>query len=312
MLKVRVLALILESVRDWKAFHANVIWQGLGPAAILTATSSLGLEAPTGRTWLNVIVIVVGTIIASFGEIRFVLSGFMFQMGGLFFEAYRLALIQRLLSSEESKMDPLVSLYYYSPVCAFMIFVLALFTELASLTVQDLHQVGLWTLGANAATAFLLNASSVLLVGTRHNLSQMTLAYPRSQIGKTSSLVLTLCGVLKNIIIVFASVLIWKTVVTPTQVAGYTVATIGLLYYSFGADNIHSFIHDHVFEKVHRDKNPIARRRWTHRVIAGMLLATIVLAGAIGGVLAGYRVEMDPRVYWYSMSRLTGSKSFSW
>jgi hypothetical protein len=43
-----------------------------------------------------------------------------------------------------------------------------------------------------------------------------------------------------------------------------------------------------------------------------MLLATIVLAGAIGGVLAGYRVEMDPRVYWYSMSRLTGSKSFSW
>jgi hypothetical protein len=104
-------------------------------------------------------------MIASFGEIRFVLSGFLFQMGGLFFEAYRLALIQRLLSSEESKMDPLVSLYYYSPICAFMIFVLALPTELASLTIQNLHQVGVWTLGANAATAFLLNASSVLLVG---------------------------------------------------------------------------------------------------------------------------------------------------
>jgi drug/metabolite transporter (DMT)-like permease len=138
--------------------------QGLGPAAILIATSSLGLERPTGSTWLNIIVIVVGTMIASFSEIKFVLSGFMFQMGGLLFEAYRLALVQRLLYSEESKMDPLVSLYYYSPVCALVIFVLALPTELPSLTLEDLHHVGLWTLAANAATAFLLNVSSVLLV----------------------------------------------------------------------------------------------------------------------------------------------------
>ena len=100
----------------------------------------------------------------SFGEIRFVLSGFMFQMGGLFFEAYRLALVQRLLSTEGSGMDPLVSLYYYSPVCALMIFVLALLAELPSLTIRDIHQVGLWTLTANAAIAFLLNVSSVLLV----------------------------------------------------------------------------------------------------------------------------------------------------
>jgi hypothetical protein len=134
----------------------------------------------------------------------------------------------------------------------------------------------------------------------------------RLQIGKTSSLVLTLCGVLKNIIIVLASVMIWKTMVTPTQVVGYTVAIIGLLYYSFGADSIHSFIRNHVLQKVHRDENPIARRRRTQRVIASMLLTTVVFAGAIGGVLAGYRVEMDPRVYWYSMSRLSGSKSFSW
>jgi hypothetical protein len=143
---------------------ANVAGQGLGPAAILIATSSVGLETPTGKTWLAIIVVVVGTMVASFGEIKFVLRGFMFQMGGLFFEAYRLALVQRLLSTEGSRMDPLVSLYYYSPVCALMIFVLALFTELPSLNVQDVHRVGLWTLGANAGTAFFLNVSSVLLV----------------------------------------------------------------------------------------------------------------------------------------------------
>ena len=109
-----------------------------------------------------------------------------------------------------------------------------------------------------------------------------------------------------------ASVLIWKTVVTPTQVAGYTVATIGLLYYSFGADNIHRVIRDHVFERVPRHENPMTRRRRIRRVITSMLLVIVVVTGAVGGVLAGYRVEMDPRVYWYSMSQLTGSKSFPW
>jgi hypothetical protein len=94
------------------------------------------------------------------------------------------------------------------------------------------------------------------------------------------------------------------------QVAGYTVATIGLLYYSLGADSIHSFISNQVFQSARKEESPIARRRRTQRVLASMLLMIVVLAGAIGGVTAGYRVEMDPRVYWYSMSRLSSPKSF--
>ena len=107
----------------------------------------------------------IGVIIASFSEIKFVLSGFLFAMAGQFFEAYRLALIQRLLSSDEYQMDPLVSLYHFAPICAVLIFALALVTEVPRLEVQDILDVGIWTLGANAATAFLLNVSSVFLVG---------------------------------------------------------------------------------------------------------------------------------------------------
>ena len=94
------------------------------------------------------------------------------------------------------------------------------------------------------------------------------------------------------------------------QVAGYTVATIALLYYSLGAESIHSFIRNQVAQSARKEENPIARRRRTQRVLASMLLMTVVLAGAIGGVIAGYGVEMSPRVYWYSMSRLSGPKSF--
>jgi hypothetical protein len=54
------------------------------------------------------------------------------------------------------------------------------------------------------------------------------------QIGKTSSLVLTLSGVLKNIMIVFASMLFYHDVVTPIQFLGFSIALGGLAYYQLG------------------------------------------------------------------------------
>ncbi len=140
--------------------------KGLGPACVLFATYSLGLAQPTSRTIFNVLVIVAGCMIASFGEIKFVLSGVIFSISGTCFEAYRLALIQRLLSSDDDKMDPLVSLYYFAPACSVMIFGVALFTEIPRITLSAFNQMGTGTLLANASVAFLLNVSGVLLVST--------------------------------------------------------------------------------------------------------------------------------------------------
>lgn len=58
------------------------------------------------------------------------------------------------------------------------------------------------------------------------------------QIGKTSGLVMTLTGILKNIILVVASVVIWMTQITPLQVFGYAIALGGLVYYSVGFSTI--------------------------------------------------------------------------
>ena len=112
----------------------------------------------------NVSFIVIGVIIASFGELKFVLIGFIFQASGIMFEATRLVMVQRLLSSSEFKMDPLVSLYYFAPVCAVMNFVVSIFTELPRLQMSDILGVGVWTLLANAMVAFGLNVSVVFLV----------------------------------------------------------------------------------------------------------------------------------------------------
>ena len=112
----------------------------------------------------NVSFIVVGVVIASFGELQFVMVGFLFQVAGIVFEATRLVMVERILSSKEFKMDPLVSLYYYAPACAVMNSMVLIFTELPTLTMNDINRVGGLTLIANASVAFLLNVSVVFLV----------------------------------------------------------------------------------------------------------------------------------------------------
>ncbi|KAF2115529.1 triose-phosphate transporter family-domain-containing protein [Lophiotrema nucula] len=194
------------------------------PVAVLLATWGLGVAPPNMKTLGNISFIVIGVVIASLGEIKFVMIGFLFQCGGIVFEAIRLVMVQRLLSSAEFKMDPLVSLYYYAPACAIMNGVVCLFTELPVMSMDDIYRVGTFTLLANATCAFLLNVSVVFLIG------------------KTSSLVLTLSGVLKDILLVFASMMLFKDPVTLLQAFGYTIALGGLIYYKLGADKIKEYL----------------------------------------------------------------------
>lgn len=92
------------------------------------------------------------------------------------FEASRLVMIQVLLHN--LKMDPLVSLHYYAPVCAGINLIFLPFTE-GLAPFYQLPKLGAAILLSNAAVAFLLNVAAVFLVGAG------------------SGLVLTLAGVFK-------------------------------------------------------------------------------------------------------------------
>ena len=85
-------------------------------------------------------------------------------------------MIQILLHGQ--KMDPLVSLYYFAPVCAAINICILPFTE-GLAPIYNLHLVGAPILLSNALLSFALNVSAVFLVGAG------------------SGLVLTLAGVLK-------------------------------------------------------------------------------------------------------------------
>jgi hypothetical protein len=94
--------------------------------------------------------------------------GFIYQVGGIFAEAIRLIMIQILLSDEGQKLDPLVSLYYYAPVCTLMNFIVALVTEVPSFQMEDFWRVGVLIFVLNASVAFALNVASVFLVRSFH------------------------------------------------------------------------------------------------------------------------------------------------
>ncbi|KAF2203916.1 TPT-domain-containing protein [Delitschia confertaspora ATCC 74209] len=231
------------------------------PVAVLIATWSLRMAPVNLKTLGNVSFIVIGVIIASFGEIKFHMVGFLFQVAGVVFEAIRLVMVQGLLSSGDFKMDPLVSLYYYAPACAVMNSIVLLFTELPTLTVSDLYRVGLFTLFANACVAFLLNVSVVFLIG------------------RTSSLVLTLCGVLKDILLVCLSMLLFKDPVSLLQAFGYSIALGGMLYYKLGADEIKRYLTEGRMKWAEfGSTQPVARKL----TVFGVILFCIILFGTFG------------------------------
>lgn len=166
MLKVRrgVLSISRSSQCPYPAEADISRSQATTPVAVLLAGWALGTSQPNLKVLFNVSFIVIGVVIASIGEIKFVLIGFLFQLGGIVFEAIRLVLVQQLLSSAEYKMDPLVSLYYFAPVCAVMNGLVSLVFEVPKIHMSHVWNVGLVTLLANAMVAFALNVSVVFLV----------------------------------------------------------------------------------------------------------------------------------------------------
>lgn len=235
------------------------------PVAVLLSSWALGVSQPNLKVFLNVSTIVVGVVIASIGEIKFVWIGFIYQIAGIIFEALRLTMVQRLLSSAEFKMDPLVSLYYFAPVCAAMNFVVALFWEMPKVSMDEIYNVGLFTFFLNGMCAFLLNVSVVFLIG------------------KTSSLVLTLCGVLKDVLLVLASMMIWGTQVTGLQFFGYSIALGGMVYYKLGYEAIKGYAGE-----AGRQWTDFGNRRPVLRRIAIIALVLMTVFVVLGGLAPSY------------------------
>ncbi|KAI0032872.1 TPT-domain-containing protein [Vararia minispora EC-137] len=180
------------------------------PVSILLISWAFRISDPNRKLFVIVLMISCGVALASRGELHFDLVGFVYQAAAVAFEASRLVMIEILLHG--MRMDPLVSLHYYAPVCAFINLLVLPFTE-GLAPFYELARIGPLLLLSNALVAFGLNVAAVFLVGAG------------------SGLILTLAGVFKDILLITGSVAIFGSPITPLQVFGYSIALGGLILY---------------------------------------------------------------------------------
>ncbi|KAJ7276071.1 TPT-domain-containing protein [Mycena haematopus] len=195
------LHLSISYIQMLKAFNA---------VAVLLISWASRIAEPNRRLGIIVLMISFGVALTSRGEVEFNLLGFIIQACAVVFEASRLVMVEILLHG--MKMDPLVSLHYFAPVCAFFNLLILPFTE-GSKPFYELARLGPLILISNAFVAFFLNIAAVFLVGVG------------------SGLILTLAGVLKDILLITASVALFSAHVSPLQVFGYSIALAGLVLY---------------------------------------------------------------------------------
>ncbi|EJU02434.1 hypothetical protein DACRYDRAFT_22070 [Dacryopinax primogenitus] len=198
---VAYLSLSVSFIQMLKAFN---------PVAILLISFTFRLQDPSRRLIAIVFMISGGVALASYGELHFELFGFICQAFAVIFESCRLVLIEVLLKG--LKMDPLVSLHYYAPVCASINALVIPFTE-GLAPFRALYQLGPLVLITNAMVAFSLNVAAVFLISAG------------------GGLVLTLAGVFKDILLITGSVIIFASPITPIQIIGYSIALGGLILF---------------------------------------------------------------------------------
>ncbi|KAI8452904.1 hypothetical protein BY996DRAFT_6431699 [Phakopsora pachyrhizi] len=191
------------------------------PVAVLLTLILFGLQSPSFYLISIVLLISFGIGLASYGEVRFNLIGFIIQIVAILVEANRVVLIQILLGTG---ISPLNSLYLFAPVC-FMINLSLILPLEGLVAIRSIKDLGLPIIISNSILTFLLNLSSVYLI-------------------QCSSLVLSLSKVLKDLILIISSnqiMLLLKLFhknagegLNVIQWVGYIIALVGLILYKRG------------------------------------------------------------------------------
>lgn len=159
---------------------------------------------------LNIVLIIsLGVALTSIGELRFNMNGFVVQILAIMAESGRLTLTNVLL--KQLKLDSLSTLYYVAPVCFVSNSIIFMLFEWATFPWSKvLSPMFLFTLVSNGLVAFSLNITLVMLIS------------------HTSALTLTLAGIVKDVMLVVLSIIIFRSPVSVLQYLGYAVALLSL------------------------------------------------------------------------------------
>ncbi|KAK4754608.1 hypothetical protein SAY87_002712 [Trapa incisa] len=169
-------------------------------------------------TYITLVPVVTGVIIASGGEPSFHLFGFIICIAATAARALKSVLQGILLSSEGEKLNSMNLLLYMAPIAVVLLLPATLIMEenvvgiTLALAREDFRII--WYLLFNSALAYLVNLTNFLV--TKH----------------TSALTLQVLGNAKGAVAVVVSILIFKNPVSVTGMLGYALTVFGVVLYS--------------------------------------------------------------------------------
>lgn len=179
------------------------------PVFVLVLSVLLGLERSTFLELNIVTIISLAVAITSIGELRFDFTGFVIQLIGILTESARLVLTNILL--KKLKLDSLSTLYYVAPACFVLNGLACLYFESSTLPWGRIMSFDfLFVLFINGIVAFSLNVALVLVIS------------------HSSALALALAGIVKDILLVTLSMVIFQSPISMLQGIGYAIALLAL------------------------------------------------------------------------------------
>ncbi|EEF43182.1 organic anion transporter, putative [Ricinus communis] len=174
-----------------------------------------GTDKARCDVFLNMLLVSVGVVISSYGEIHFNVVGTVYQVTGIFAEALRLVLTQVLLQKKGLTLNPVTSLYYIAPCSFVFLFVPWYLLEKSEMEVSQI-QFNFWIFFSNALSALALNFSIFLVIG------------------RTGAVTIRVAGVLKDWILIALSTIIFpESTITGLNITGYAIALCGVVMYNY-------------------------------------------------------------------------------
>jgi len=112
---------------------------------------------------------------------------------------------------------------------------------------------------------------------------------------------LALSGVLKDILLVGASMAIFRDPVSGVQFFGYSVALAGLIYYKMGAEKLKEYLDEYSRQWAdYGNRSPLMRKVLTIVLVA---VTFIMLLGGLAGLFPDY----DPTDYARQLTGMLGN-----
>lgn len=200
---------------------------------------SIGLEKFAWRLLGVVIWIGAGVALASYGEVDFVLHGFIIAIVGLVVEAGRLVLSQRLLQGQDIKFNAITGIYYQAPISFIALFVPFMAFEFHDASVVMAAIPG--HLIANACIAAALNVASYMVLK------------------ETSAVTYGICGQVKDWLNILIALPVFGTSLSIVQLVGYGLAVLGVFYYK----QVRTIIskEEAAAERARGEESPLINRR---------------------------------------------------